>query len=115
MAIKLYAKIVNGKIVGLQNMEESLIAGFNGNWIEGQEEFGIGDLYDEINGFSAYVKTTEELEAEAKAWRDGELKATDFIVPTTDYPNHALWLTYRQELRDWPSTDTFPETKPIKP
>jgi hypothetical protein len=48
-------------------------------------------------------------------WRDKELKDTDFIVPTTDYPNHAAWLTYRQQLRDWPSTDDFPETKPTKP
>ncbi len=24
-------------------------------------------------------------------------------------------LVYRQELRDWPSTDAFPDTKPIKP
>ena len=37
MAIKLYAKIVSGKIVGLQNMEESLIGGFKGHWVEGQE------------------------------------------------------------------------------
>ena len=96
-------------------MEESLIAGFNGNWIEGQEEFGIGDLYDETNGFSVYIKTSEEIEAEAKAWRDSELRSTDNVAQTPDYPNHALWLTYRQELRDWPSTDAFPETKPVKP
>jgi len=115
MAIKLYAKIVNGKIVGLQNMEESLIAGFNGNWVEGQEGFGIGDLYDETNGFSVYIKTSEEIEAEAKAWRDYELKSTDFIVPLTDYPNYTAWMAYRQELRDWPSTASFPDTKPIKP
>jgi len=63
----------------------------------------------------APTKTTEQLEDEAKQWRDGELKATDFIVPTTDYPNHAQWLTYREQLRDWPSTDDFPDTKPTKP
>ena len=51
----------------------------------------------------------------ARQWRDAELQATDFIVPTTDYPNHAAWLTYRQELRDWTTTDDFPETKPTKP
>jgi hypothetical protein len=77
-------------------------------------ECAIGWSYDGTN-FVAPVKTTEELEAEARLWRDNELKATDFIVPTTDYPNHAAWLTYRQELRDWPSTDAFPDTKPIKP
>lgn len=115
MAINSYAKIVNGKVVGLQNMEESLIAGFNGNWVEVQEEFGIGDLYDADNGWSHPVKTTEELEAEAKLWRNSELEATDFIVPTTDYPNHAAWITYRQQLRDWTATDAFPATKPTKP
>lgn len=51
----------------------------------------------------------------ARQWRDAELQATDFIVPTTDYPNHAAWLTYRQELRDWTTTGDFPETKPTKP
>ena len=74
----------------------------------------IGWSYDGVN-FTAPVKTTQELEAEAKEWRDNELKATDFIVPTTDYPNHEAWLTYRQELRDWPNTNDFPDTKPTKP
>lgn len=50
-----------------------------------------------------------------KEWRNGELQRTDCIVPLVDYPNHEAWLTYRQELRDWPSTDDFPETKPTKP
>lgn len=49
---------------------------------------------------------------DARKWRDSELKNTDWIVPITDYPNHAQWLTYRQELRDWPSTENFPNTKP---
>jgi len=115
MAIKLYAKIVNGKIVGLQNMEESLIGGFKGHWVEGQEEFGIGDLYDETNGYSVYIKTTEELEAEAIQWRDLELQATDFIVPLTDFPNHTAWITYRQTLRDWTTTEDFPNIKPTAP
>ena len=51
---------------------------------------------------------------EIKKWRDKELQSTDFIVPLTDHPDHAVTLTYRQELRDWPSTDDFPNTKPIK-
>lgn len=61
---------------------------------------------------------TEEKEIEknnnnqARYWRDSKLQETDFIVPLTDYPNHADWLTYRQALRNWPSTDSFPDTKP---
>ena len=48
----------------------------------------------------------------ATAWRDGELTATDWIIPTTDHPQHAAYIVYRQALRDWPATDDFPTTKP---
>ncbi len=68
---------------------------------------GIGWSY---NGTS-FTKPPETPER-AKIWRDSELKGSDFIVPLTDYPNHAAWITYRQKLRDWPSTDSFPDTKP---
>lgn len=107
----IYFKIVNG----IAKEAQSDINGFDGFWVEESDGFTIGDLYDENNGWSHPVKTTEEIEAEAREWRDAELMGTDFIVPTTDYPNHSDLLTYRQELRDWPSTDTFPETKPSKP
>jgi hypothetical protein len=59
--------------------------------------------------------TTEDIEWEATEWRNNELISTDFIVPTTDYPNRDAWITYRQELRDWTATDNFPETKPTAP
>lgn len=55
-------------------------------------------------------KSNEEV---AKIWRDTELKNTDWIVPITDHPKHALYITYRQSLRDWPSTPDFPNTKPV--
>ena len=61
------------------------------------------------------MPTTEEIEAEAREWRDSELSSTDNVAQTPDYPNRDALLTYRQELRDWPSTDTFPDTKPTKP
>ena len=77
-------------------------------------ECGIGWSYDGTN-FTAPVKSQEELETEAREWRDSELKATDFIVPLTDFPNHATWITYRQELRDWTTTEDFPNTKPTAP
>jgi hypothetical protein len=77
-------------------------------------ECAIGWSYDGAN-FVAPVKTTEEFEADAREWRDSELSSTDRIAQTPDYPNRDAILVYRQELRDWPSTDDFPETKPIKP
>ena len=53
---------------------------------------------------------------EIREWRDNELKATDFIVPLTDHPQHAAYMTYRQELRDYPSQEDFPNgQRPIKP
>lgn len=59
-----------------------------------------------------------ELEADrnpsevAREWRNLELKSTDWIVPISDHPERASYLTYRTNLRDWPSTDDFPNTKP---
>lgn len=75
----------------------------------------IGHSY--ANGvFSAPVKTLEEKTAEEKEWRDNELKASDFIVPLTDHPQHAAYMTYRQELRDYPAQSDFPNsTRPVKP
>ena len=107
----MYYRIING----IAESKQSDINGFDGVWAAAQDGFDVGDLYDEDDGWSHPVKTTEELEAEARVWRDAELEATDFIVPTTDYPNHAAWLTYRQQLRDWTTTDAFPATKPTKP
>ena len=47
-----------------------------------------------------------------RAWRNKELLTTDWVVPLTDHPERASYLTYRTKLRDWPSTDDFPNTKP---
>lgn len=107
----MYYKIING----IAKTAQLDINGFNGVWAAAEDGFGEGDLWNEDDGWSHPVKTTEEQEAEARQWRDNELQTTDFIVPTTDYPNHAAWITYRQQLRDWTATDNFPETKPTKP
>tara|TARA_R110000787_G_scaffold97758_1_gene201455 strand:+ start:1149 stop:1445 length:297 start_codon:yes stop_codon:yes gene_type:complete len=65
--------------------------------------------------YELYVEPTppEPTEQEtARQWRDLELSATDYIVPLTDHPQHAAYMTYRQALRDWPSADLFPDTRP---
>ena len=51
-------------------------------------------------------------EEEARTWRNMELQASDFIVPLSDHPQRAAYMTYRTALRNWPSTDAFPATKP---
>ncbi len=79
------------------------------------QQVAIGFSY--ANGvFAVPVKTLEEKTAEEKFWRDSELQSTDYIVPLTDHPQHAAYMTYRQELRDYPAHQDFPNgTRPIKP
>jgi hypothetical protein len=50
---------------------------------------------------------------EAKQWRNTELSDTDWVLPVIDHSQHAQYLTYRQALRDWPETESFPDTKPV--
>ena len=51
-------------------------------------------------------------EEEGRMWRDMELSATDYIVPLTDHPQRDAYITYREALRQWPSTEDFPATRP---
>tara|TARA_R110000737_G_scaffold225048_1_gene239889 strand:+ start:323 stop:619 length:297 start_codon:yes stop_codon:yes gene_type:complete len=51
-------------------------------------------------------------EEEGRTWRDSELSATDYIVPLSDHPQRDANLIYREALRQWPSTDAFPATRP---
>ena len=60
---------------------------------------------------------SEEIKAEtarfeARLWRDAELNRTDRFVSVTDHPDHAKIMDLRVRLRNWPSTDDFPDTKP---
>ena len=55
----------------------------------------------------------EPTAAEAgRRWRDGELSSTDTAAQTPDWPNRDNILGYRLLLRNWPSTDSFPATRP---
>jgi hypothetical protein len=51
-------------------------------------------------------------EETARQWRDQKLSATDYIVPLTDHPQRDDYMAYRIALRDWPSTESFPDTRP---
>ena len=61
---------------------------------------------------SSLPSETEKKQILARAWRDQELRESDWIVPTTDHPQHSAYITYRKALRDWPSTEDFPDTRP---
>jgi hypothetical protein len=59
---------------------------------------------------SEEIEMTEE--ETATAWRNQELKDTDWVVMLDDHPERPLYYNYRARLRDWPSTSDFPDTKP---
>tara|TARA_R100001082_G_scaffold110866_1_gene92137 strand:+ start:75 stop:371 length:297 start_codon:yes stop_codon:yes gene_type:complete len=67
-----------------------------------------GGSYEKIE----VTLTDGQIRGNARSWRDMELLATDYIVPLTDHPQRDAYLNYRDRLRSWPSTDSFPETKP---
>ena len=115
MSLKIYAKIEEGKIIDKHIVHPDFVNDFEGVWIPLDFRFDVGDLYDSENGFSHPVKTSIELEAEGREWRDEELKETDSIVAITDHSNHTALMSYRQELRDWTDKEEFPNTKPTKP
>tara|TARA_R110000737_G_C14181625_1_gene413510 strand:+ start:192 stop:476 length:285 start_codon:yes stop_codon:yes gene_type:complete len=73
----------------------------------------IEELNDDSNLYD-YIEEHEDsfLDQFEKEWRDKELKNTDYIVPTTDHPQHSGYMTYRIALRNWPSTSDFPDTRP---
>ena len=51
-------------------------------------------------------------EQKARTWRDAELTRTDIAATVSDYPNAEAILVYRTALRNWPSTEDFPDTRP---
>ena len=54
----------------------------------------------------------EGRQALAREWRNKELDKTDWIASIPDHGQYNAYITYRQALRDWPTTDNFPDTKP---
>jgi hypothetical protein len=56
----------------------------------------------------------EDKIASERSWRDSELRAMDIEIRKA-WQDEALTLsinTYSELLREWPSTDDFPETRP---
>ena len=54
--------------------------------------------------------TAEDIEADAREWRDSELASTDNTP--SDHSQYDEIIAYRVSLRQWPSTADFPATKP---
>lgn len=111
-----YFKIENGVIVNNIVASVEFVNTLEGTYVESEEGFGIGDYYNGTS-FSKYVpEITEDNTALAREkaimWRNKELTYTDSRSIVTDDPQHDAVIAYRAALRDWPSTNTFPDTKP---
>jgi hypothetical protein len=68
--------------------------------------------FDHYEVWVAPTPAEPTAEEAARMWRNAELEATDKAAQTPDWPNRDNILTYRQALRDWPSTSSFPSTRP---
>jgi len=82
------------------------------NRIHADEAF-VSAIYEHYEVEKPPKPTAEAIAREARAWRDAELRETDTLMLLPDYPGKEALTTYRQALRDWPSTDTFPDTRPV--
>ena len=81
------------------------------NTILADAEF-VAANFDHYEVWVAPTPTEPTAEEAARLWRNAELESTDKAAQTPDWPNRDNILTYRQALRDWPSTSDFPDTKP---
>ena len=69
-----------------------------------------------ITNYENFVNSQKSQEQLERDWRDAELASTDWIVPITDHPKHTEYLSYRQQLRDYPAQADFPNgQRPVKP
>ena len=67
------------------------------------------EYYEEWVAPTPVEPTAEESE---RMWRDRELSSSDYIVPLSDHPQRDAYIAYRTALRNWPSTEDFPATRP---
>jgi hypothetical protein len=82
------------------------------------ETGSIGWLWDGVNLTPPPIqKTTDELQLEARAQRDGLLSASDWTQVDDAPVDKLAWATYRQALRDIPLQAGFPAIIdwPVKP
>jgi len=100
----------NSVCVGVTEYQEAVTSDANMVLLESLDTSIIGQRWT-----GAVWEVVPLTAVTAREWRDGELYSTDWIVPVTDHPDHAAYLLYRQTLRDWPSTPSFPDTKPVSP
>ena len=81
------------------------------NTINADAEF-VQSNFEHYEEWVAPTPVEPTAEEEGRMWRDMELSATDYIVPLSDHPQRDAYIAYRTALRNWPSTEDFPATRP---
>jgi len=81
------------------------------NTINADLEF-VQANFDYYSEYTAPLTSEIPVANAARIWRDMELSSSDYIVPLSDHPQRAAYILYRESLRAWPSTDSFPNTRP---
>ena len=75
-----------------------------------------GDQILKVQGglkiYYTYASDKRSKEDIAREWRNEELRRSDKIMSISDHSQLAVYTAYRKKLRDWPSTEDFPDTKP---
>jgi len=82
------------------------------NTINADAEF-VEANFEHYELYVAPTPVEPTAEEEGRMWRDSELSATDYIVPLSDHPQRDAYILYRESLRLWPSTASFPATRPV--
>jgi hypothetical protein len=79
--------------------------------INADEEFMAANFshYEEV----VQATIVSSIVGESIIWRDEELHRTDTLQLLNDYPNASALTAYRQELRDFPASPEFPNTRPV--
>lgn len=62
------------------------------------------------------IENNKPQDQKEREWRNSELINSDWIIPIVDHPKREAYLVYRQELRDYPQQEDFPDgVRPVKP
>lgn len=100
----------SGVCVSVKSVKEGYALQETEMFSGGFDESVLGKTYDPKTGSFAF--TQAQIEQQERAWRNAELSRTDALMLLPDYPGKEALTVYRQALRDWTSTDAFPNTRP---
>lgn len=81
------------------------------NRINASESF-VSEHYDYYERVALPVADPEAENTAARKWRNSELERTDIFATVSDYPHTAEVTAYRTDLRNWPASADFPDTRP---